>query len=151
VFHPIDVCEYPLLYLPGNGKASQETAISGSLQQNLAGLCNSVCIWLLTIGWTPGWGSHWMVHPFVLAPNFVSATPYMDILFPILGRNEVSTHWSSFLIFLCFGSCILGIQGFWANIQLSVSAYQVTFFCDWVTSLRMLSSRYIHLLNNFIN
>jgi hypothetical protein len=25
-----------------------------------------------------------MVHPFVLAPNFVSATPSMDILFPIL-------------------------------------------------------------------
>jgi hypothetical protein len=30
-----------------------------------------------------------MVHLFVLAPNFVSATPSMDILFPILGRNEV--------------------------------------------------------------
>jgi hypothetical protein len=28
----------------------------------------------------------------------------MDILFPILGKNEVSIHWSSFLIFLCFGS-----------------------------------------------
>jgi hypothetical protein len=38
----------------------------------------------------------------------------------------VSTCWSSFLIFLCFGSCILGILGFWANIHLSVSAYQVT-------------------------
>jgi hypothetical protein len=35
-----------------------------------------------------------MVHPFFLAQNFVSATPSMDILFPILGRNEVST-WAS--------------------------------------------------------
>ena len=76
----------------------------------------------------PKWGSLWMVHPFVLAPKFVSATPSMDILFPILGRNEVSTCWSSFLIFLCFGSCILGILGFWANIHLSVSTYQVTSF-----------------------
>jgi hypothetical protein len=36
VFHPIDDCEHPLLYLPGTGIASYETAISGSLQQNLA-------------------------------------------------------------------------------------------------------------------
>jgi hypothetical protein len=126
VFHSIDGCEHPILYLPGTGKASQETAISGSFQQNLAGICNSVCIWWLIMGWTPGWGSLWMVHRFILAPNFVSETPSMDILFPILRRNEVSTRWSSFLIFLCFGNCILGILGFWANTQLSVSAYQVT-------------------------
>jgi hypothetical protein len=69
-----------------------------------------------------------MVHPLVLALNFVSATPSMDILFSILGRNEVSTSCSSFLIFLCFGSSILGILGFWANIHLSVSAYKVTSF-----------------------
>jgi hypothetical protein len=42
VFHPIDDCEHPLLYLPGAGIASQETDISGSFQQNLAGICNSV-------------------------------------------------------------------------------------------------------------
>jgi hypothetical protein len=69
-----------------------------------------------------------MIHPFVLAPNFVSAIPSMDILFPILGRNEGSICWSSFLIFLCFGSCIFSILGFWANIHLSLSAYQVTSF-----------------------
>ena len=129
VFHPIDDCEHPLLYLPGTGIASQETAISGSFQQNLAGICNSVWVWWLIMGWIPGWGSLWMVHPFVLAPNFVSVTPSMGILFPILRRNEVSTRWSSFfLIFLCFANCILGILSFWANIHLSVSAYQVTSF-----------------------
>jgi hypothetical protein len=37
--------------------ASQETAISGSFQQNLAGICNSVCFWWLIMGWIPGWGS----------------------------------------------------------------------------------------------
>jgi hypothetical protein len=42
VFHPIDDCEHPLLYLPGTGIASYKTTISVSLQQNLAGICNSV-------------------------------------------------------------------------------------------------------------
>jgi hypothetical protein len=42
VFHPIDDCEHPLLYLPGTGIALQEIAVSGSCQQNLAGICNSV-------------------------------------------------------------------------------------------------------------
>ena len=79
------------------------------------------------MGWISRWGSLWMAHPFVLAPNFVSVTPSMDILFSVLGRTEVSTHWSSFfLIFLCFANCILGILSFWANIHLSMSAYQVT-------------------------
>ena len=52
------------------------------------------------MGWTPGWGSLWMVHPFVLAPNFISATPSLDILFPILGMNEVSRRWSFSFRFL---------------------------------------------------
>jgi hypothetical protein len=63
------------------------------------------------MGWIPGWGILWMVHPFVLTPNFVSVTPPMGILFPILKRNEVSTRWSSFFsIFLCFAKCILDIS-----------------------------------------
>jgi hypothetical protein len=32
-----------------------------------------------------------MVHPFISAPNFVSVTPSMGVLFPILRRGEVST------------------------------------------------------------
>jgi hypothetical protein len=31
-----------------------------------------------------------MVHPFVTAPNFVSVTPSMGVLFPILRRGKVS-------------------------------------------------------------
>jgi hypothetical protein len=38
VCHPIDDCEHSLPYFPGPGIASQETAISGSYQQNLAGI-----------------------------------------------------------------------------------------------------------------
>jgi hypothetical protein len=52
VIHPIADCEHPLLCLPGTGISSQETAISGSFQQNLVGVCNSVCIWWLIMGWT---------------------------------------------------------------------------------------------------
>jgi hypothetical protein len=112
VFHPIDDSEHPLLYLPGTGSASQESAISGSCQQNLAGICNSVCIWWLIMVWIPRWGSLCMVVPSVSSPNFVSVTPYMGILFPILRRDEVSTLWNSFFLsFMCFENCILGIMG----------------------------------------
>jgi hypothetical protein len=52
VFHPID-CEHPLLYLPGTSITSQETAISGSFQQNLVGIFNSVWVWWLFMGWIP--------------------------------------------------------------------------------------------------
>jgi hypothetical protein len=47
------------------------------------------------MGWiSSGWGSLWMVNHFILVPNFVSVTPSMCVLFPILRRNEVSTLWS---------------------------------------------------------
>ena len=121
MIHPIADCEHPLLCLLGPSIVSQETAISGSFQQNLAGICNSVCVWWLIMGCTPWWDSHWMVHPFVSAPNFVSVTPSMGILFPILRRSKVSTLWSSFFLsFMCFANCILGSLSFWANIYLLV-------------------------------
>ena len=129
VIHPIADYEHPLLYLPSIGIASQEKAISRSCQQNLSGICNSVCVWWLIMGWTLGWGIHWVDDPFITAPNFVSVTPSMGVLFPILRRGKVSTLWSLFFLsFLCFANCILSILGFWANIHLSVSAYQVTSF-----------------------
>jgi hypothetical protein len=63
------------------------------------------------------------------APNFVSVTPSMGILFPILRKNEVSTLWSSFFLsFMCFANCILDLLSFWANICLPVSAYYVSSF-----------------------
>jgi hypothetical protein len=52
-----------------------------------------------------------MVHPFVSAPNFVSVTPFMSVLFPILRRGKVTTLWSSFfLTFMCFATCNLFVS-----------------------------------------
>jgi hypothetical protein len=48
------------------------------------------------MGWIPGYGSLYMVHPFISAPNFVSVTPSKGVLFPLL-----SVHTSVF-IFLEF-------------------------------------------------
>ena len=39
VIHPVYDCEHILLYLPGTGRALQETAILGSCQQALIGIC----------------------------------------------------------------------------------------------------------------
>ena len=115
------------------GIVSQETAISGSFQQNLASECNGVSIWRLIMGWIPGYGSLYMVHPFISAPNFVSVTPCMGVLFPILRRRKVSTLWSSFFLsFMCLANCILylGYPRSWANIHLSVSTYCVSSFVN---------------------
>jgi hypothetical protein len=85
------------------------------------------------MGRIPRRGSLWMVFPSILSPNFVSVTPSMGILFPILRRNEVSTFWSSFFLsFMCFANCMLDILSFWANIHLSVSTYHV---CSFVIGL----------------
>ena len=45
------------------------------------------CIW----DGFPRWGSLWMVMPSVSAPHFVSVTPPIGILFPLLRRTKVST------------------------------------------------------------
>ena len=43
------------------------------------------------MGWIPGYGSLYMVHPFISAPNFVSVTPSMGVLFPFLQKGSVHT------------------------------------------------------------
>jgi hypothetical protein len=108
VIHAIADCEHPLMCLLGPCIVSQETTISGSFQQNLASVCNGVSVWRLIMGWIPGYGTLEMVHPFVSAPIFVSVTPSMGVLFPILRRGKVPTLWSSFFLsFMCFTNCIL--------------------------------------------
>jgi hypothetical protein len=57
VIHPIADCEHPLLCLLGPSIVSQDTALSGSFQQNLASVCNGVSVWKLIMGWIPGYGS----------------------------------------------------------------------------------------------
>jgi hypothetical protein len=102
------------------------------VSKNRVGICHSVWVWWLFVGWIPRWGRLWMVLPSVSAPNFISVTPSMDILFPLLRRIKVYTPWSSFLSFMYFANCILGIQSFWANIHLSMSTYHV---CSFVMGL----------------
>jgi hypothetical protein len=57
VIHPIADCEHLLMCLLGAGLVSQETAISGSFQQNLASVGNGVIVWRLIMGWISGYGS----------------------------------------------------------------------------------------------
>ena len=123
---PVVGFKHSPLYLSCSGRASQETATSGSCQYALLGIYNSVCFWWLYMGLIPRWGSLWTAFPLVSAPHFVSVTPLMGILFPLLRRIKESTLSIFFLSFMCFANCILGILSFWANIHLSVSAYQVT-------------------------
>jgi hypothetical protein len=123
----------------------QEIAISGSCQQNLVGICNSLWVWWLFMGWIPGWGSLWMVLTSVSVPNFVSVTPSIGILFLTLKRSKVSTLWSSFFLsFMYFANCILDILSFWTNIHLSVSAYHV---CSFV--IGYLTQDDIHQIHRF--
>ena len=81
---PMVGCELSPLYLSGSGRASQDTAVSGSCQQAFLGMHSSVWVWCLYRGWIPKWGSLWMVFVSVFAPHFVSVSPPMGILFPLL-------------------------------------------------------------------
>ena len=53
--------------------------MSGSCEQNLAGIYNSVSDWWLFMGWIPSQGRLCMVLPSNSALNFVSVTPFMGI------------------------------------------------------------------------
>jgi hypothetical protein len=93
VIHPVDDCGHLLLYFPVIGIDSHERTMSGSCQPNLSGICNSVWVWWLYMGWIPGWSSLWIVFPSVLVLNFVSVTPSMGTLFCFLRSIEVCTLW----------------------------------------------------------
>ena len=53
----------------------QGIALPGSFQQVLLGICNSVLVWCLKMGWIPRWGSLWMAISSVSDPFFVPAFP----------------------------------------------------------------------------
>jgi hypothetical protein len=73
-----------IYHLTGTGRASQETAISGSCHQVLVGIQNGVWIWWLYMRWIPRWVSFWMPFPSVSEPHFVSLSLPMGILFPLI-------------------------------------------------------------------
>ena len=102
-----------------------------------------------------------MVHPFVTAPNFVSVTPSMGVLFPFLRKGKVSTLWSSFFLnFMRLASCILylGYPKFLGYYPLISEYILCEFLCDWVTSFRIyppgpsicLGISKIHFFNSWV-
>jgi hypothetical protein len=85
--HPMGDCEHTLLYLPGTDKGPQETAISGYCHQTLVGICHSVWVWWLFMGWIPKWGIPWMVTSSVSAPNFVSVLVKVQLQLQLKAQN----------------------------------------------------------------
>jgi hypothetical protein len=75
-------CKHRHLYLSSSGRASQETPISGSYQQALRGIRNSVWVCCLYMGWVPRWGSLRMDFPSVSAPHLVSVFPPVEYFVP---------------------------------------------------------------------
>jgi hypothetical protein len=75
MLNPMVGWEHPHLYWSGFGRASQETAITGSCLQVLLGIHSSVWVWCPYIGWIPRWGSLWMAFPSVSAPHFGPVFP----------------------------------------------------------------------------
>ena len=132
VLHPIADCEHLLMCLLGPSLVSQERAISGSFQQNLTSVCVQWCQRLEADYGMDPWIWQSLDGPsFCLSSKLCLCNSFHGWLFPILRRGKVSTLWSLFFFsFMCFANCTLylAILSFWANIHLSVSAYQVTSF-----------------------
>ena len=116
-------CRFLPLYLSGSGTVSQETAISGSSQQELLVIHNSVLVWWLYMVWIPRWGSLWMVFPSDSEKKFVSIFPPMNILLPLLRRTEASTLWSSYFLSFMW-SCDRWIVSWIFRTSGLISAYQ---------------------------
>jgi hypothetical protein len=74
-FSPMVDCKYLHLCWTGAGRTSQGTAMSGSCQQVLLGISNSVRVWCLQMGWIPRWNSLWMAFPSTSGPFFVPVFP----------------------------------------------------------------------------
>ena len=65
------------------------------------------------MGWIPRWGSLWMVIPSVSALNFVSVTPSMGILFPLLRTDMVRKKTCKGCPALLLALCKVTLTGLW--------------------------------------
>jgi hypothetical protein len=124
VFHPIDYCRHPLLYLPGTGIATQERAISGSCQQKLFRTCSSVWVWRLYMEWIPRWGSLWMVLPSISASELCLCNSFLGYFVPHSSNfcvcNILTTlcqHWITENIY--YFSLYLNFEKLWRFSRLS--------------------------------
>jgi hypothetical protein len=75
VLSPMVGCKHPHLCWSGSGRASQQTAVSVFCQQAFLGICNSVWVWCLHVGWIARWDSLWVAFPSVSALLFVPVLP----------------------------------------------------------------------------
>ena len=100
----------------------------------------------------------WVVFPSISAPHFVSVSPLMGILIPLLRRIEISILWTSFFLSFITPPVLVVLQAGATTLKISLAAPQkighstsedpalisecipCVFFCDWVTSLRMIFS-----------
>jgi hypothetical protein len=96
VLSPMAGCEHLSLYLSGSFKFSQETAISGSCQQALLGICNSVWVWCLYMAWIAKWGSLWMVLPW-----FVSCWACKPLFKKKVSKQNLVKKMHLFVSFIC--------------------------------------------------
>ena len=125
VIHPMDDCEHPLLYFPGSGWASQETAISASCKQALIGICLVTgfgdCLW----GESQE-GQSLDDPSFCLCSQLCLCNSLHGYFIPH-SKEEWSIHSSVFLLFglTCFSNCILSILSFWL-----ISTYQWVYIME---------------------
>ena len=107
--------------------------MSGSCQQALVGIHNSICFFVTVYVMNPhvrqsldglsfSFCSTLCLH--ICSCEYFISLPKKD--------QKAPTFWSSFLSFMWSVNCILGIQSFWANIHLSVRTCHM---CSFVTGL----------------
>ena len=94
VLSPMVGCEQPRLYLPGYGRASQDTAISASCQEALLGIPNIV--WFGDYIWDGSPGGAVSGWPFFQSLHSVSIFAPVSILFAFLRRTSTPTAWYSY-------------------------------------------------------
>ena len=142
--------EHQPLYLSGTGRDFPDTAISGSCQQALVGIHNSVLVWWLYVGWIPGGAVSECPFLQSLLHNLFLCLSYNGY-FSTLRRTKLSTLWSS----SSWDWFVLWIIHWLLLASDLISTYEwVHTMCvlyDWVTTLRMIFSISFHLPKNFMN
>jgi len=113
VFSSVFGCKHLPLCLSCSGRASLETAISGSCQHAFLGICTNVWVWCLYMGWIPQVGQAMDGLSSVSILHFFSIFPSVSIFVPLLRRLkhkhfDLPSSWAS----VWFVNCILGIPSF---------------------------------------
>jgi hypothetical protein len=150
MFSPMGSCEHLPLCLWGSVRVSQKTVISDSCQQALLDTHGRVWVWWLYKGWIYRWDHLWMAFPSVSAPHFMFIFSPVIILFSLF---EGVKH-PHFGLPSSWASCGLWIVSWifqaFELISTIIECIACVFFCDRVTSLRMIFSSSIHLPKNFM-